>query len=269
MATRSGTSSTPRTAAESGASIEDPFSLDTLTFHEGLLVTGKNELGLGDPWLAVTDVESGEEQWRKDVSAPTSGMVVGDAILASYSDTLAAYDLGSGSVRWKGQYEVMGSVSVADENGAFGTMSEGALSPTELFAHEIDEAERRWRREPPSEGSVFDFALGDETLYVIQQRAVSALDRETGETNWTFNATAEMAGNPILTSSALYLHEEERIEIVDPENGEQLEAVGTDEVLGTDETPHYYEMIPAHGRLYAGTTYAMVDDPLLALEAPE
>ncbi|WP_248517800.1 outer membrane protein assembly factor BamB family protein [Salinarchaeum laminariae] len=247
---------------------EGPLSLDTFTFHEGLLVTGMDELGLGDPWLAATDVESGEERWRVTVPAPKSGVVVGDVVLATDQNAIGAYDLENGSARWETEHDAIGPVMTADEHGAFGTLSGGVLSPTELFAHEVDSPERRWRRGLPAEESVIDLALDEEALYVIQSHAVSALDRETGETNWSFNATGEITGNPLLTPSALYLHEEELIEIVDPEAGEQQQVIGTESLLGTEDPPVWYDMIPAHGRLYVGLAAALHDDPLLALDAP-
>lgn len=247
---------------------ENPYSLSTLQFHDGLLVTGEDGVGLGDPWLGVTDVESGEELWNKDVSTPVLEAVVGDTFVASGNDTLAAYDIQSGSKLWTNDFE--GNIGVADENTAFGTFSTGIYDPTQLFAHSIDEPERRWTRELPNDGQVVSFALDEETLYLVQKQSVSAMDRESGETNWTFNTTNEVVDNPLLTPSALYVHEEKSIEILDPATGDQLHLVSASDVLGTDEQAYLnFEAILAHGRLYVGLSDAIEDDPLLALGAPE
>jgi len=162
---------------------------------EGLVLIGASQS------LFALDAETGEQRWAFDVQAPiaSSAAVAGTTVYVADLTRLYAIDLETGTESWSFEH---GTVSLFFAPVVSG---DAVIVTSHDTVHALDchSGGLLWTRAIEGEGIVPSAAIGDH-VYVKAVNRLYALDRETGEIGWSFQA-ADFVSLPAIAGQQIYV----------------------------------------------------------------
>jgi len=238
--------------------------------------------GSDDYYVYALDAATGTKLWDfKTNGYVTSSPVVANGIVYVGSGEAFAYVLdaltGMRRLRFKTHYPVFCSPAVSD-----GTIY---LNNTEGFLYAIDGKARSWPREheirpywiqlwafglpgvpppPPQSGLLWGLRLGrtassspvvtSDTLYIGSGNKLLAIDLQSQQKHWEFEAEGVISSSPALVDTTIYVGSQDgRLYAVDATSGEKLWHITTgDKITSSPAVVNGTLYIGSHdGKLYA------------------
>jgi eukaryotic-like serine/threonine-protein kinase len=221
----SGAASTARDPGRT-ADIEWTFDGGTPTMNSSPVVVENvvYATGTGDPGgICAVDATTGDPLWRFETEEyVSSAPAVSDGVLyaGTWGRAFYAVDIADGTQRWKvdvGHRFGSSSPVVADGTISVGTNGDGLLvvsGPEDeeqfeacaVIALDVETGEEVWRYDEFGEHDNVDSspAVASGRVYVSGEKALYALDAETGSVVWSRNVAASARASPAIHDGLVY-----------------------------------------------------------------
>lgn len=220
--------------------------------------------GSKDPFVAAIDAKTGKVAWKTlrsvparishSFATPTVALVDGEQqVLAPGPNHFAAYDLATGTERWR---ILAPGWSVVPQP----TLAHGLVIYNHDYDHpeliaarlggsgDVTETRVAWRLKSGAPSTPSPLLVGDDLYFVADDGIASCIDAKTGERHWRSRLGGNYSASPIYVNDrVLFLNETGVATWVKP--GREFENLGTNEVPGrTLATPGF-----SRGAMYLRT----------------
>ena len=151
-----------------------------------LLWEACGDLCYPDGWVVAFDALTGQELWRVAENAPrTVGAAEGTVVVPFGNSPLVAYDLATGDELWLTWRCTGGMGPPAITNGRVVLATDSTAVPYEPCrqAFDLRTGDALWSREIERQGQRL-LVLTDDTAFIGDGQAISAIDAATGEELW-------------------------------------------------------------------------------------
>ena len=172
-----------------------------------------------DGGTRALDASTGEQLWTSEATGPSVGQAYADGTLYAANGDLFAFDGADGSVEWRfTPVPEEGPGDVSPNVHAPAVVADGTVFVTAVaeaiwqFALDAADGSRLWERRLADGRQRFVTAVGPETVFAVgTETELLALDRETGEVEWTREfenrvAAAAVAGDRLYVMTDGVLH---------------------------------------------------------------
>ena len=172
-----------------------------------------------DGGTRALDASTGEQLWTSEATGPSVGQAYADGTLYAANGDLFAFDGADGSVEWRSTpVPEEGPGDVSPNVHAPAVVADGTVFVTAVaeaiwqFALDAADGSRLWERRLADGRQRFVTAVGPEAVFAVgTETELLALDRETGEVEWTREfenrvAAAAVAGDRLYVMTDGVLH---------------------------------------------------------------